>query len=677
MSSESNTSSAATPSESGPSSSEEGWDIIPTVAMSLLTFGSEDCGDFFAFEGSLDSSFIPPASDADVFVAVAGAVETPTTDQQTSSGENISPQLDVIFDPSSAWPLADHPEEFAVDEFLFGLEATTQNTLELFEIDRSSLDGFILELENQTEPFAFLEDLNVDQTELREDHGPFAASASSEVPSGIRLDRDQPGTESNSDSASTLDRVTPIADRRRQRSPSPAGNIWEKIATSTSCFQVEIQYPVNERPTKKVRGPLPAFVRAKAKDVRRKRACLRCHLQKLSCDGDTPCGQCVRVQGKTRLYRSVCERLNIEDAITFRKGNSKFNQEDAAVRPYPVWVSGKAPRTITLIRPRHIGTRWPKGEDYPTLKIQVQEFIPGPADITAERWRSGSNEVILELPAYASADNSKTTTALLSWVEDNFEYYSRDMVSQPGDFIIGATFDEALRYAAKHPDSIVKTALKIWIGVRMAQEFFSVQEKSDFGIEVVQDSNSIHDGQCPVPPVLDHQLDVLMIDEMAKMNVALLRRFRKMIESRNRHNWFELYLTSFILLSNLQYVYRSQERWWKMHFNTGKENAIGEAYKSISYRFMQRYRFSAKNILSHFRYCLKGPVPFTLDWDKEKTARLGNIDSDAIKYVKYISVNVRRRTPEFQENFARAEHGEFEGDMFWLSQLFLNADHSQ
>ncbi|KAK0725621.1 hypothetical protein B0H67DRAFT_551143 [Lasiosphaeris hirsuta] len=266
---------------------------------------------------------------------------------------------------------------------------------------------------------------------------------------------------------------------------------------------------------------------------------------------------------------------------------------------------------MTLIRPRQVGTRWPKGEDYPTLKVQVHEFIPGPTDIIAERWRSGPNEVILELPTYASADNAKTTI----WYRS------------PETFIIGVTFDEALRYAAKHTDSIVKTALKIWIGVRMAQEFFSVQEKSEFGIEVVQDSNSIHDGQCPVPRVLDHQLDVLMIVEMVKMNVALLRRFRKMIESRNRHNWFELYLASFILLLNLQYAYRSQERWWKMHFNI--------------------------------------------------TTRLGNIDSDVIKYVKYILVNVRRRTPEFQENFAQAEHGEFEGDMFWLSQLFLNTDSSE
>jgi hypothetical protein len=69
--------------------------------------------------------------------------------------------------------------------------------------------------------------------------------------------------------------------RRRQRSPSPA-NMREKIADSTSCFQIDLQQPMADRPTKKVRGVLSAFERAKVQEVRRKKACLRCHLQKLS-----------------------------------------------------------------------------------------------------------------------------------------------------------------------------------------------------------------------------------------------------------------------------------------------------------------------------------------------------------------------------------------------------------
>lgn len=87
----------------------------------------------------------------------------------------------------------------------------------------------------------------------------------------------------------------------------------------------------------------------------------------------------------------------------------------------------------------------------PTLQVLVREFIPNSTDITAERWRSGQHEVILELPAYSAYDNQATTAALLDWVDNNFQYYAQDMTSQPGDFLIGATFDEALRYVSKNP----------------------------------------------------------------------------------------------------------------------------------------------------------------------------------------------------------------------------------
>ncbi len=130
-------------------------------------------------------------------------------------------------------------------------------------------------------------------------------------------------------------------DRRKPHSPSPARNIWEKRATSTSCFQVDIPQAASGRAGKRVRSALSDSARAKAKDVRRKRSCLHCHLQKLpvrstlklllmqhqttltasnQCDGNTPCQQCVRVQGRTRVCRGVCERINIQDAIAFKKG---------------------------------------------------------------------------------------------------------------------------------------------------------------------------------------------------------------------------------------------------------------------------------------------------------------------------------------------------------------------
>ncbi|CAM1505884.1 Fc.00g115210.m01.CDS01 [Cosmosporella sp. VM-42] len=462
--------------------------------------------------------------------------------------------------------------------------------------------------------------------------------------------------------------------RRRPRSPSPSpDDVQRRIAESTFCFQIQMPEQGSTRPTKKMRGPNDEQRRRETAEVRKLGACLRCRLQKAKCDGKTPCSECIRVHGKERLCKAVCERLNIREAIAFRIGNSKFKQETATVRPYPVWVPTSTTRTITLIRPNHASSHWPKGAAMPKLEISVREFVPSASDITTERWRSGHNEVILELPAFSAYDNKATSSALLDWVDRNFEHYAKDMTAQAGDFLIGMTFDEALRYVSKHPDSMVKSALNLWIGARMAQEFFCVAEDNDLEIAVVNDQNSIHHGQCPVPPVLDHQLDVLMIQEMIRMKDEIFTKIEGILKARNsRSKWYEIYLTIFVLLANLQYVYKSQQRWWKMHFNTGKGNAIGQAYQSISYQFMQRYAFSAQNLLSHFRYGLKGPVPFSLDWDKENVRKLADLDKDAIKYVKYVSANVRRRKAEFTQIAKRVEEGEYEGEMFWISQLFIN-----
>lgn len=91
---------------------------------------------------------------------------------------------------------------------------------------------------------------------------------------------------------------------------------------------------------------------------------------------------------------------------------------------------------------------------------------------------------------------------------------------------------------------------------------------NELNVQPVDDLNSIHHGQCPVPPILDNQLDALMIIRMLQWQSDILGRVKKMIRDRKRNSWFEIFLTIFVLLTNLQYVYNSQIRWWTMHFNT-------------------------------------------------------------------------------------------------------------
>jgi hypothetical protein len=109
---------------------------------------------------------------------------------------------------------------------------------------------------------------------------------------------------------------------------------------------------------------------------------------------------------------------------------------------------------MSLIRPLSAGKKWPQKAFYPILSIHVREFVPTGDDITSERWSSGGQEIILELPCLAAAKNDETTKALETWIDHTFEYYALDMRAQAGDYLTSATFDEALRYAEKQPVSI-------------------------------------------------------------------------------------------------------------------------------------------------------------------------------------------------------------------------------
>lgn len=77
--------------------------------------------------------------------------------------------------------------------------------------------------------------------------------------------------------------------------------------------------------------------------------------------------------------------------------------------------------------------------------------------------------------------------------------------------------------------------------------------------ENFDDSPFYINGKCPVPPVLDYQIDFMAIQYMLKQMKLTVKRLKLLIfgKSRNR-DWFEVYLTIFVLLSSLEIVQARQ-----------------------------------------------------------------------------------------------------------------------
>lgn len=69
--------------------------------------------------------------------------------------------------------------------------------------------------------------------------------------------------------------------RRRQRSPSPIDH-QQRMAAALFCFQMDLPGQASHRPNKRMRGQKSEQRRKEIADVREKRACIRCHMQKLT-----------------------------------------------------------------------------------------------------------------------------------------------------------------------------------------------------------------------------------------------------------------------------------------------------------------------------------------------------------------------------------------------------------
>jgi len=69
---------------------------------------------------------------------------------------------------------------------------------------------------------------------------------------------------------------------------------------------------------------------------------------------------------------------------------------------------------------------------------------------------------------------------------------------------------------------------------------------------------SVH-GLCPVPPVLDYQIDTLYIHHMQSAMKKVTERLKQLIFGESRiANWYEIFLTVFVLLMSLEQVYMAQ-----------------------------------------------------------------------------------------------------------------------
>ena len=74
--------------------------------------------------------------------------------------------------------------------------------------------------------------------------------------------------------------------------------------------------------------------------------------------------------------------------------------------------------------------------------------------------------------------------------------------------------------------------------------------------------------QIPIPPVLDHQCDAAIIHWMRILGTQLITLLWQKVSAKKRQDWFEIFLTGFILINNIEYVYGLQKEYVDLYSKT-------------------------------------------------------------------------------------------------------------
>jgi hypothetical protein len=75
------------------------------------------------------------------------------------------------------------------------------------------------------------------------------------------------------------------------------------------------------------------------------------------------------------------------------------------------------------------------------------------------------------------------------------------------------------------------------------------------GVQPTEEPGHPYDGFIPVTPIMDTQLDDLVIrDLLAPLTTQFLKRLKVKIDERKSENWMEIHFAMFIMMSNIGWI---------------------------------------------------------------------------------------------------------------------------
>lgn len=104
--------------------------------------------------------------------------------------------------------------------------------------------------------------------------------------------------------------------------------------------------------------------------------------------------------------------------------------------------------------------------------------------------------------------------------------------------------------------TLVSNALTFWVATRFIEHPWRVCEGDLAPFEPPYDPECPYSGIVPVTPIMDTQIDDIALRVLLiPLGQMILRELDGKIKQRKRENWFEIYLTTFIIMNNFELIF--------------------------------------------------------------------------------------------------------------------------
>ncbi|CAO2655441.1 Nn.00g105050.m01.CDS01 [Neocucurbitaria sp. VM-36] len=405
----------------------------------------------------------------------------------------------------------------------------------------------------------------------------------------------------------------------------------------------------------------------KADRKRRKESgtCSRCRRLKQPCIGFKeslylPCESC-RTSNPTRITTTCVLEANLLGIFLFRMGPPVDNpfhplnffsphRQDIF---YDVTKGNNASDTVELeLMQDDVGQ---------VLNLTVSKFTPLLGDKLAYEGIGEDGPYKLDMLPYCISDSNKARQSLVVYMRKAKSAYFNRFVDRSNALLLNTFKMAAMCDFTKRP--LVNKALDIWAATRLIERTWKLCGDETLGIHPFNNRSDPWKGFVPVTPIMDQQLDQVVIREiLVPRKIQLLNQLKEKVytEDNRKLHAFEVYMTFFILINNAEVQIAAEREFAQRYGFSGRFGPRGK-YMDAEAQF-----HAARTMLGHFHYICRANSLLTTS--PKLLGEFGVSDKER-EYLEFVRKQTESQKPYF--NKLIREH-QYETTMYFCHQMLFN-----